>query len=72
MSNQQKRQKTQSGQYRSKRGDTRMGSVEKKYNVDFGVRSDMKLQTYLKKEGLGSLSKALNDLEPKPQKRKSR
>ncbi|MEA2097567.1 MAG: hypothetical protein U9P70_00610 [Patescibacteria group bacterium] len=34
-------------------------SAEKKYNVDLGVRSDMKLGNYLKKEGYKSLSKML-------------
>lgn len=46
--------------FRKKRGDTRVGTIEKAYNVDFDARSDMKLSTYLKKEGLPSLGKALD------------
>jgi hypothetical protein len=45
--------------YRRKRGDTLVGTIEEKYNVDLGVRSDMKLSNYLQKEGLSSLSKLL-------------
>jgi hypothetical protein len=44
---------------RKKRGDTKMGTIEKKYGYDFGVRADMKLSTYLKKSGQPSLSKIL-------------
>lgn len=42
-----------------KRGDTLIKNIEKTYKVDFGVRGDKKLSTYLKDEGLPSLSKAL-------------
>ncbi len=45
--------------FRRKREDTRIGSVEKQYRVDFGVRSDMKLGKFLKESGFPSLSKAL-------------
>ena len=50
-------------QFRQKRGDTLIKNIEKKYDVDYGVRDDMKLETYLKKEGLPSLSKALRDIK---------
>jgi len=40
-----------------------IGNLEKKYGVDFGVRPDMKLETYLKKEGVPSLSKAVKKLK---------
>ncbi len=53
---------TKSGQFRKKRSDTLIRSIEKEYNVDFGVRDDMKLGTYLDKKGLRSLSKALEKL----------
>ncbi len=53
---------TKSGQFRKKRTDTLIRSIEKEYNVDFGVRDDMKLGTYLDKKGLRSLSKALEKL----------
>jgi hypothetical protein len=44
---------------RRKRGDTLIRTIEKEYDVDFGVRSDTKLATFLKDSGLPSLSKAL-------------
>jgi hypothetical protein len=42
-----------------KRGDTLVKTIEKKYGVDLGYRSDAQLHTVLKKEGLPSLSKLL-------------
>jgi len=42
-----------------KRGDTLVKTIEKKYGVDLGYRSDAELHTVLKKEGLPSLSKLL-------------
>lgn len=53
------RTQSDKGQIRRKRGDTRIDTVEKDYGVDFGVRGDMQLSTYLKEEGHRSLSKAL-------------
>ena len=47
-----------SGELRQKRSDTHMGTIEKQYDRDLGVRSDMHLGTYLKKTGV----KSLNDL----------
>lgn len=52
-------------QFRKKRNDTKIGNIEKQYGVNFGVRSDMKLGTYLKNEGFSSLSKALGRVEKK-------
>ncbi|MFC1608755.1 hypothetical protein ACFL2R_01085 [Patescibacteria group bacterium] len=46
--------------FRKKRSDTRMGTIEKKYGRDFGVRSDKKLGNYLKEQGYPSLSKLLS------------
>jgi len=40
-----------------------VGQLEKEYGVDFGVRSDMKLETYLEKEGFPSMSKVLQKLK---------
>lgn len=54
-----------SKQIRQKRSDTKIGTIEKKYGVDLGARSDMKLGNYLKKEGLASMSKALQSIEKK-------
>jgi len=50
-----------SGNYRKKRSDTKMGSIERKYGKDFGVRSDAKLGNYLKDKGYGSLSELLRN-----------
>ncbi len=61
--------KRNSGQFRKKRGDTLIRSVEQRYNVDFNVRSDMKLSTYLEESGLPSLGKALEKVEGKVKKR---
>lgn len=52
------RSRNPTGPLREKRGDTNMGTIEKKYNRDFGVRSDMHLDTYLEQNNL----KSLNDL----------
>jgi hypothetical protein len=56
------RQQTERGQIRKKRGDTLIRTIEKEYDVDFGVRSDTKLATYLKDSGVPSLSKALKKI----------
>jgi hypothetical protein len=53
------KQRNKNGQFRKKRGDTKMGSIENEYGVDFGVRSDKKLENYLDDEGLSSLSEAV-------------
>jgi hypothetical protein len=45
--------------FRKKRSDTKIGTIEKTYDVDFGVRSDKKLGKYLKKQGHASLSQLL-------------
>lgn len=57
--------KSRSNQIRRKRSDTKIGTIEKRYGVDFGTRSDMKLGTYLEKKGFSSLSKALERSKPK-------
>ncbi|PSO43263.1 hypothetical protein BRC19_01210 [Candidatus Saccharibacteria bacterium QS_5_54_17] len=62
------RQKTQSGKYRNERGDILVGWVEEEYNVDFGVRSDMTLKTYLKRQGVPSFAKVLDDVNQTQQK----
>ncbi|HUZ61762.1 MAG TPA: hypothetical protein VMU83_23490 [Hanamia sp.] len=49
-----------------KRGDTLVKTIEKKYGVDLGYRSDAQLHTVLKKEGLPSLSKLLKMTQNKP------
>lgn len=55
------RSRNHNGELREKRGDTHVGTIEKKYGKDFGVRSDMHLDTLLKKEGANSLSKLIKN-----------
>jgi len=57
------RARTTKGIYRPTRKDTKVGTIEKKYGVDLGVRSDMKLGKYLEKKGYPSLSQLLRDSE---------
>ena len=57
-------------QIRQKRGDTKIGTIEKKYGVDFGTRSDKKLGNYLKEQGYSSLSKLLNSSKKNGGRRK--
>lgn len=52
------RSRTESGRLREKRGDTHVRTIEQMYDRDFGVRSDMHLDTLLQREG----AKSLNDL----------
>ncbi len=49
--------------FRKKRSDTQIWTIEKKYNIDLWVRSDMKLWTYLKDKWYDSLSKILKDIK---------
>lgn len=56
-------QRTQSGKFRSRRSDTKVSTIEKQYNIDLGVHSDMKLGNYLDQKGYSSLSKLLKDVE---------
>lgn len=39
--------KAREGTYRPIRSDTKVGTIEKKYGVNLGVRSDMKIGNYL-------------------------
>ncbi len=55
------RARNKDGRLRDKRNDTLVGTIEKKYNIDLGVRSDMKLGTYLQREGIESLNDLIND-----------
>lgn len=56
------RMRDENGRIRAKDGDTLIKTLEKKYDVDFGVRGDMKLENFLDKEGYKSLTQALKDL----------
>jgi hypothetical protein len=51
--------------FRRKRSDTRIDTIEKTYGINFGVRGDTKLETYLKDSGFPSLSKALKAVNKK-------
>ncbi|KJS05470.1 MAG: hypothetical protein VR77_08480 [Flavobacteriales bacterium BRH_c54] len=55
------RGRNQDGQLRQKRGDTHVGTIEKQYNIDLGVRSDMHLDTYFKKNNIESLNDLINN-----------
>ena len=50
------RSRNQDGQLRDKRDDTHMGTIEKQYDRDFGVRSDMELGTFLRENNIASLN----------------
>lgn len=50
---------------RQKRADTKIITIEKKYDRDFGVRSDKQLGNFLKEQGFPSLSKLLKETKPK-------
>ena len=54
------RGRNNNGQLRQKRGDTHIGTVEKQYGIDLGVRSDMHLDTYLEKNNIASLNDIIN------------
>ncbi len=45
------RSRNEDGELRQKRGDTLVGTIENQYGVDFGVRSDMKLETLRERLG---------------------
>lgn len=51
--------RTISGRIPQKRGDTLVKTIEKKYSVDLGYRSDAKLSTVLRDTGAPSLSKLI-------------
>lgn len=55
------RMRDQDGEIRKKRSDTLVGTLRKEYGDDFaaGYRSDAKLGTVLKKNGLESLDQLL-------------
>jgi len=54
------RSRTKRGPLREKRGDTHMGTIEREYGLDLGVRSDMRWDTYKKKTGVKSLNDLIN------------
>lgn len=50
------RSRNDNGQLRDKRDDTHMGTIEKQYGRDFGVRSDKELGNFLKENNIASLN----------------
>lgn len=50
------RSRNDNGQLRDKRDDTHMGTIEKQYDRDFGVRSDKELGNFLKESNITSLN----------------
>ena len=52
------RSRTDHGPLRAKRGDTLIGTIEDRYDVDLGVRRDMRWDTYKASTGV----KSINDL----------
>lgn len=53
------RSRNSDGRLRDKRNDTHIGTIEKNYNRDFGVRSDKELGNFLKENRISSLSDLL-------------
>lgn len=53
--------RNENGELREKRGDTHVGTIEKKYKRDLGVRSDMHLDTLLERTGFDSLDDLLHN-----------
>lgn len=54
------RSRNKDGQLRDKRDDTLIRTIEKQYDIDLGVRGDMHLGTYLKKNNIKSLNDLIN------------
>ena len=54
------RSRNSTGRLRQKRGDTHVGTVEAQHDRDFGVRSDMHLETLLEQRGVASLNDLLH------------
>ena len=50
------RSRNQDGQLRDTRNDKHVGTLEKQYGRDFGVRSDMQVGTLLKQTGITSIN----------------
>jgi hypothetical protein len=54
------RSRNEDGELCQKRGDTPIGTIEKKYGRDFDVRSDTHLSMLLEQEGVASLNDLIN------------
>lgn len=51
------RTRNENGQLRNTRDDKHVGTLEKQYDCDFGVRADMHVDTLLNRKGVSSVSK---------------
>ncbi|MNC50745.1 hypothetical protein D3C75_1000070 [compost metagenome] len=49
------RSRNENGRYRQKRGEALAGNLEKKYGSDFGVRSEVKLETLKRQDDSSSI-----------------
>ncbi|MBA3973391.1 MAG: hypothetical protein C0504_04125 [Candidatus Solibacter sp.] len=58
------RSRNEDGELRQKRGDTRVGTIEEQYGVNFGVRSDMKLDTLRERLGATSIDDLISSTRP--------
>lgn len=54
------RSRNESGRLRDTRDDKHVGTLEKQYDRDFGVRSDMHVGTLLEKTGMDSVNDLIN------------
>jgi hypothetical protein len=59
------RPRNRGGRLRDTRNDKHVGTLEKQYNRDFGVRSDMHVGTLLEKLGVDSVNDLINRGEGK-------
>jgi hypothetical protein len=59
------RARNQDGQLRDTRNDKHVGTLEKQYNRDFGVRADMQVGTLLDKLGYESVNDLIRSNEGK-------
>lgn len=55
------RGRNEDGGLRQKRSDTHIGTIEKQYGIDLGVRSDMNLGTYLEQNNITSLNDLIHN-----------
>lgn len=60
------RSRNRGGELRQKRGDTHVGTIEEQYHVDFGVRSDMHLDTLRDRMGEDSISELVEKARSSP------
>lgn len=55
-----KKTRTQKGTFKAIRSDTKISTIEKRYNINLNVRSDMEIGNYLRTNGFASLSGMLS------------